>query len=81
MTHKLYDHDVPLEAPRLVEKVSRVITTVGSWLKKNGLKMNEDKTEIIRIGSKGKLAKFDGPESITIIGTIRRQGEESRCAT
>jgi hypothetical protein len=64
---QLYDHDIPPETPRLVEKVSRVITTVSSWFEKNGLKMNEDKTEIIRIGSKGKLVQYDGPESITII--------------
>ena len=34
---QLYDHDVPLEAPRLVEKVSRLITVVSSWFEKNGL--------------------------------------------
>ena len=64
---QLYDHAVPLEAPRLAAKVSCAIADVYSWSGRNGLKMNEEKTEIIRIGSKSNLAKFTGPESITVI--------------
>ena len=34
---QLYDHDVPLEAPRLVEKCQSCNVTVSSWFEKNGL--------------------------------------------
>ena len=66
---QLYDYAVPFETPRLAGKVSCAIASVCSWLGRNGLKMNEEKTEIMRIGTKSKLAIFNGPESITVINS------------
>ena len=52
---QLHDSAAPSEFSSLVRDMTSSIEEVGVWMKGNKLKMNDDKTELIAIGSKSKL--------------------------
>ena len=52
---QLHDSAAPSEFSSLVRDMTSSIEEVGLWMKGNKLKMNDDKTELITIGSKSKL--------------------------
>ena len=54
---QLYDSAIPDEVPRMAANLSIAIAGVCSWMTGNKLKMNEDKTEIILIGTRSGIAK------------------------
>ena len=64
---QLYDSRVPSEFPQMSTNISGAVASVCAWMTKNQLKMNEDKTEVIRIGTRNKMAKVQGPESLTVM--------------
>ena len=53
----LYDSAVPDEVPHMAANLSIAIAGVCTWMADNKLKMNEDKTEIILIGTRSGIAK------------------------
>ena len=58
---QLYDSAVPAEVPRLADNVSGAVASVYTWMALNKLKMNEDKTEVILIGTRNQLSKVGVP--------------------
>ena len=52
---QLHDSTKPSNIPSLAQDMKRSIDNVSDWMKGNKLKMNEEKTEIISIGTKSKL--------------------------
>ena len=52
---QLHDSAALSEFSSLVRDMTSSIEEVGIWMKGNKLKMNDDKTELITIGSKSKL--------------------------
>ena len=52
---QLHDLAAPAEFSSLVRDMTSSIEEVGIWMKGNKVKMNDDKTELIAIGSKSKL--------------------------
>ena len=52
---QLHDSAAPSEFSSLVRDMTSSIEEVCIWMKGNKLKMNDDKTELIAIGSKSKL--------------------------
>ena len=52
---QLHDSAAPSEFSSLVRDMTSSIEDVGVWMKGNKLNMNDDKTELIAIGSKSKL--------------------------
>ena len=54
---QLYASAAPNDFPRLADKIGSSIECVCSWMANNKLKMNEDKTEVIKIGTLNKLKK------------------------
>ena len=51
---------------RLASKVSRCIANVATWMKDNKLKMNEEKTEVIKIGIQHNLKQVVDVDALTI---------------
>ena len=64
---QLYDSSVPADVPRLAAQVSRAIFSVCSWMIDNGLKMNDDKTEVLLIGTNKRMAQVEGPTALTVL--------------
>jgi hypothetical protein len=53
---QLYKSSLPCQFPNLVKSTEDCISSVKDWMTTNRLKMNDDKTEIIPIGTKPKLS-------------------------
>ncbi len=69
--HQLYLAFQPIDqnsADVEVNKIQRCIVEVKQWMVKNMLKLNDDKTEFIAIGTRQKRSKLDIPH-ININGT------------
>ena len=64
---QLYDSAVPAIVPRLADNVSGAVASVYTWMALNKLKMNEDKTEVILIGTRNQLSKVGGADSLTVM--------------
>ena len=64
---QLYDSAIPSESPRLASNISCSIATVCSWMSENKLKMNENKTEIIQIGTLNERNKIEGPDELSVL--------------
>jgi len=56
---QLHDSTAPSGIPNLARDVGCCIEEVAGWMNANKLKMNDEKTEIIAIGSKSKLQQVD----------------------
>ena len=54
---QLYDSAPPADVPTLVDDMSGSISSVADWMRDNKLKMNDDKTELIAVGTRSKLAQ------------------------
>jgi len=54
---QLYDSTVPADTPSLACEMSSSIASVADWMHENKLKMNDEKTEVIAIGTRTKLAQ------------------------
>jgi hypothetical protein len=52
---QLYNSTHPSSIPNLVSDIANCIENVAAWIKSNKLKMNDDKTEILILGTKTKL--------------------------
>jgi hypothetical protein len=52
---QLYNSTHPSSIPNLVSDIANCIENVAAWMKSNKLKMNDDKTEILMLGTKTKL--------------------------
>lgn len=52
---QLHDAAEPLLVPSLVQETTLCIGKVSDWMKANKLKMNDEKTEIIPIGTNSRL--------------------------
>jgi len=53
--NQLYQSTMPAELPTAIEKMEKCCSNIKDWMTINLLKLNDDKTELILIGSKGKL--------------------------
>ena len=53
---QLYDSTVPADTPSLACEMSSSIASVADWMRDNKLKMNDEKTELIAVGTRSKLA-------------------------
>ncbi|XP_055897054.1 uncharacterized protein LOC129928105 [Biomphalaria glabrata] len=60
------DSSVPSEVSHLAEKISGTVARVSDWMVENKLKMNEDKTEIIQIGTRNNVSKVESTDSLFI---------------
>ena len=67
---QLHDAAEPLLVPSLVQETTLCIGKVSDWMKANKLKMNDEKTEIIPIGTNSKLKQVH-VNSIVISGCER----------
>ena len=51
----------------MADKIGSSIECVCSWMANNKLKMNEDKTEVIKIGTLNKLKKASSPDTLSVM--------------
>lgn len=56
---QLYIHCSPTEAPAAVQRLLNCIETIDKWMGSNRLKLNPDKTQIIWLGTRQRLAAVD----------------------
>ena len=64
----LHDSIAASDLPRLVSVMSICIENVADWMETNTLKMNYDKTAVIRIGTRSKLKQVSSVQSLRIAG-------------
>ena len=64
---QLHNSSVPSEFPTLALDLTDTVEDVANWMTKNKLKMNEQKTELINIGTKAKISQIS-TNSVTISG-------------
>jgi len=57
---QLYTHCQPDETAAAVAVLERCIKDVDDWMSDNRLKLNMDKTELLWVGTKYNLSKFNG---------------------
>jgi hypothetical protein len=57
---------VPGSTEAAIQKVENCIVDVRAWMAKNALKLNDDKTEFLVIGTRQQLAKLEDKPSIQI---------------
>ena len=51
----------------MATNIRGAVASVCTWMSKNKLKMNEDKTEVIKIGTRSKMDKVQGPVSLKVM--------------
>lgn len=59
------------EAPAAVERFSRCLTDVDAWLGSSRLRLNPTKTQVMWMGSKGRLQQMDIEEIPVMSSTVR----------
>jgi hypothetical protein len=64
---QLYYSAVLAEVPHLAANVNVAVASVYTWMAENKLKMNEDKTGVIRIGTRNQLSKVGCADSLTVM--------------
>ena len=55
---QLHNSSIPSDFPALVHSLNDCIEDVAKWMSDSMLKMNNDKTEVIAIGTKPKISQF-----------------------
>ena len=53
---QIYDHSPPASCSDLVPRMSACISEIGTWMASNRLQLNPSKTEVIWLGSPGRLS-------------------------
>ncbi len=57
--HQLYLTFQPIDQDVVVNKIQRCMVEVKEWMVKNMLKLNDDKTKFIVIGTRQQRSKID----------------------
>ena len=54
----MHESGPPANTPNIISKMSSCIKSIGIWMKENKLKLNDEKTELICVGSKNNLKQL-----------------------
>lgn len=66
---QLHKSEFPRHFPKILDKVQQTVSGIKTWMTTNKLKLNDEKTELIPIGTNHKLKEISSFTSLDILGS------------